>query len=68
MTAMEGRADRDEAKPEFAQWDRLLRSRSLRPKSSQEHKLETFGTRWDDFGWKSYTSSQTILPSRPQRI
>lgn len=64
----QSRADCAEAKSESGQWDRLLRSRSLRPKSSQVHKLETSGTRRDESGWKSYTSSQTILPSRPQRI
>jgi hypothetical protein len=38
------------AEPDFSQWDRLPRSRSLRPKSSQVHKLKTSGTRWDDSG------------------
>jgi hypothetical protein len=68
LRQLTSRADCAEAKREFGQWDRLLRSRSLRPKSSQVHKLETSGIRWEDSGSKSYTSSQSILPSHPQRI
>lgn len=47
---------------------RSARSKSLCPKSSQVHRFDTSGTRCDDSGSKSYTSSHTISPSRPQSI
>jgi|HubBroStandDraft_2_1064218.scaffolds.fasta_scaffold213549_2 hypothetical protein len=52
-TAMETGNDYARSRPDFGQRSRLVRSRSLRPNSSQVHRLETSRTRWDDSDWKS---------------